>query len=128
MLSSYPLLVRKNNPMGAPNQFISPQVTVLWQQALLVAIWTGTQLRDGCYRHLRSRSDTYDIYYENPALLPTIQTEAANYPPGEIWTLDEDREDATIEDVCHFIVEYINSDVMVRIYVYTHQMQSVIRP
>jgi hypothetical protein len=29
------------------------------------------------------------------------------------WTLDEDRGDATVEDICDFIVEYINSDVMV---------------
>jgi len=31
------------------------------------------------------------------------------------WTLDKDREDATVEDICDFIVEYINSDVMVRL-------------
>ena len=93
-------------------------MTDLWHLPLLGVIWTGTQLRARCDRYLRSPSDTYDIYYENPALLPTIQTEAAEYPPGETWTLDEDRGDATIEDVCQFIVEYINSDVMVRIYVY----------
>ena len=29
------------------------------------------------------------------------------------WTLDEDHGDATVEDICDFIVEYINSDVMV---------------
>jgi hypothetical protein len=29
------------------------------------------------------------------------------------WTLDEGRGDATVEDICDFIVEYINSDVMV---------------
>jgi hypothetical protein len=28
-------------------------------------------------------------------------------------TLDKDRGDATVEDICDFIVEYINSDVMV---------------
>jgi RNA-dependent RNA polymerase len=28
-------------------------------------------------------------------------------------TLDENRGDATVEDICDFIVEYINSDVMV---------------
>lgn len=27
------------------------------------------------------------------------------------WALDEDRGNATVEDVCNFIVEYINSDV-----------------
>ncbi|KAH9989051.1 RNA dependent RNA polymerase-domain-containing protein [Russula compacta] len=56
--------------------------------------------------------DPYDIYYQNPALLPGIQENPADYPPGEVWTLDENHGDATIEDVCRFIVEYINSDVM----------------
>ena len=49
-------------------------------------------------------------------MLPSIQTRPADYHPGEVWTLEDDRE-ATIEDVCQFIVEYINSDVMVRIYI-----------
>ncbi|KAI0284855.1 RNA dependent RNA polymerase-domain-containing protein, partial [Russula brevipes] len=56
--------------------------------------------------------DTYDIYYENPGLLPTIRTEPAEPNPSDPWTLDEDRGDATVEDICDFIVEYINSDVM----------------
>ncbi|KAI0253555.1 RdRP-domain-containing protein [Lactifluus subvellereus] len=56
--------------------------------------------------------DTYDIYYMNPGLLPTIQAKPAKYPPGEVWTLEEGRGDATVEDICDFIVEYINSDVM----------------
>jgi hypothetical protein len=38
-------------------------------------------------------------------------------PVGEYisapWTLDEERGDATVNDICDFIVEYINSDVMV---------------
>lgn len=67
-------------------------------------------------RRLRSSSDTYDIYYQNPALLPSIQTIPPDYPPGEVWTLEEGRK-ATIEDVCQFIVEYINSDVTVRVYI-----------
>jgi hypothetical protein len=32
------------------------------------------------------------------------------------WTLPEDHPDATVENICDFIVEYINSDVMVRLY------------
>jgi hypothetical protein len=32
---------------------------------------------------------------------------------GTPWTVDKDRGDATVEDICDFIVEYINSDVMV---------------
>jgi hypothetical protein len=83
---------------------------------LLVVTWTGTHLSAEHCRRLQSSSDTYDVYYQNPALLPSIHTEPAEYPPGEVWTLEEGRE-ATIEDVCQFIVEFINSDVMVRIYV-----------
>lgn len=31
-------------------------------------------------------------------------------------TLDKDQGDATVEDICDFIVEYINSDVMVCVF------------
>ncbi len=57
--------------------------------------------------------DTYDIYFQNPALLPTIQAVPAEFEPSGVWTLKEG-EHATIEHICSFIVEYINSDVMVR--------------
>jgi hypothetical protein len=60
-------------------------------------------------------SDTYDIYYANPGLIPQIQTGPAEEYPTSPWTLDEKRGDATVEDICDFIVEYINSDVMVRL-------------
>ncbi|KAI0253582.1 RNA dependent RNA polymerase-domain-containing protein [Lactifluus subvellereus] len=56
--------------------------------------------------------DTYDVYYENPALLPPLKARPAEYPPGEVWTLAKGRRDATVDDICDFIVEYINSDVM----------------
>jgi hypothetical protein len=49
-------------------------------------------------------------------LLPSIHWEPADYPAGEYWTLEDGRT-ATIEDVCQFIVDYINSDVMVRVYI-----------
>ena len=65
------------------------------------------------YKYSRFSSDTYDIYYANPGLIPSVHTEPADNPPGELWTLEEGREDATVEDICDFIVEYINSDVMV---------------
>ena len=55
-------------------------------------------------------SDTYDIYYANPDLLTSRPAQPAEYPPGEVRTL---RRDATVDDICDFIVEYINSDVMV---------------
>ena len=88
-------------------------MTVRLHPALLVVTWMGMDSSTGPRRRLPSSSDTYDIYYQNPALLPSIQTRPADHPPGEVWTLEEGRE-ATIEDVCQFIVEYINSDVMVR--------------
>ncbi|KAI0064493.1 RdRP-domain-containing protein [Artomyces pyxidatus] len=55
--------------------------------------------------------DTFDIYFSNPTLLPPIQKEPAEYPPGEIWELPNGRE-ATVDDICDFVVEYINSDVV----------------
>lgn len=88
-------------------------MNVRLHHALLVVTWMGMRLRTRPRRRLRSFSDTYDIYYQNPALLPSIQTRPADHPPGEVWTLEEGCQ-ATIEDVCQFIVEYINSDVMVR--------------
>ncbi|KAH9071049.1 RdRP-domain-containing protein [Lactarius deliciosus] len=56
--------------------------------------------------------DTFDIYYDNPDLLPSLIFPPAEYPPGEVWTLNERRGDATVEDICDFIVESIGSDVM----------------
>ncbi|KAH9989050.1 RNA dependent RNA polymerase-domain-containing protein [Russula compacta] len=56
--------------------------------------------------------DTYDIYYGNSALLPPLYHPPADYPPAEVWTLDRFRGDATVDDICNFIIEYINSDVM----------------
>jgi hypothetical protein len=67
------------------------------------------------WRHKCSRlsSDTYDIYYANQGLIPQLQTAPADENASAPWTLDEKRGDATVEDICDFIVEYINSDVMV---------------
>jgi hypothetical protein len=56
------------------------------------------------------------VYYNNPALLPPLKACPADYPPGEVWTLDEGRGDATVKDICDFIVEYMNCDVMVRLW------------
>ena len=88
-------------------------MNVRLRHALLVVTWMGMRLSTRSRRRLRSSSDTYDIYYQNPALLPGIQTSPVGYPPGEVWTLEEGRQ-GSIEEVCQFIVEYINSDVMVR--------------
>ncbi|KAH9018099.1 RdRP-domain-containing protein [Lactarius pseudohatsudake] len=56
--------------------------------------------------------DTYDIYYANPALLPTIQQDPAPSSDPNVYTLEDGEPDATVDDICKFIVEYINSDVM----------------
>ena len=63
---------------------------------------------------IRFSRDTYDIYWQNPALLPTIQAKPMDLGETNVWTLDEDEPDATVDHICKFIVEYINSDVMVR--------------
>ena len=89
-------------------------MNVRLHHALLVVIWMGMRLSTRPRRRLRASSDTYDIYYQNPALLPSIQTSPANYPPGEVWTLEDGQQATIINHVCQFIVEYINSDVTVR--------------
>ena len=58
--------------------------------------------------------DTYDIFYANSALLPTTHADPAPLSDDNVWTLKESEPDATVEDICKFIVEYMNSDVMVR--------------
>ena len=63
---------------------------------------------------IRGFRDTYDIYFANPALLPTIQHEPAPLSEPNVWTLEDGEPDATVDHICQFIVEYINSDVMVR--------------
>lgn len=54
--------------------------------------------------------DTYNIYFRNSALLPTVLTAPANCPPSRVWTLDEGRGDATVDDIRNFIVEFMISD------------------
>ena len=63
---------------------------------------------------MRFSSDTYDIYISNPALLPTIQQDPAPLSESNVFRLKDDEPDATVDDICKFIIEYINSDVMVR--------------
>ncbi|KAJ7074173.1 RNA dependent RNA polymerase-domain-containing protein [Mycena amicta] len=42
-------------------------------------------------------------------LLPSRHEDPASYPDGETFKLDRD---STVDDICDFIVEYINSDVL----------------
>ena len=55
----------------------------------------------------------YDIYFANPDLNPEVRADPADENFSIPWMLDEERGDATVEDICDFVVEYINSDVMV---------------
>ncbi|KAJ7286202.1 RNA dependent RNA polymerase-domain-containing protein [Mycena rebaudengoi] len=52
--------------------------------------------------------DLYSIIHYSP-LLPAEQEPPASYPDGDTLTLDRD---STVDDICDFIVEYINSDVL----------------
>ena len=56
-------------------------------------------------------SDEYQIITES-TLLPTSHEDAADY--RGVGTRELDRPgDSTVEDICDFVVEYINSDVLV---------------
>ena len=75
----------------------------------------------GRHKFSQLSSDTYDIYYAGPGsnqdvnqgLIPQVETAPADEYKSDPWTLDPERGDATVEDICDFIVEYINSDVLV---------------
>lgn len=61
--------------------------------------------------HLRlNPSDLYSIIHYGP-LLPTEHAEAASYEPVKGHYLDRA---STVDDICDFVVEYLNSDVLVR--------------
>ena len=57
----------------------------------------------------RTLSDLYSIIKYGP-LLPTELKEAASYVGPKPELLDRD---STIEDICDFVVEYLNSDLLV---------------
>jgi hypothetical protein len=93
---------------------ISVQRIDPWLLALAEVIWMGEfPLRTNSYSMLRivSNSDLYDIIFHG-ALLPTEQIAPASYPEGMTRT-NKDGRNSTVEDICDFIVEYINSDVLV---------------
>lgn len=62
------------------------------------------------------KSDLYDIIFHGP-LLPTEHIDPASYPPGRTRE-NEGKKPSTVNDICDFIVEYINSDVLVRLILY----------
>jgi len=53
--------------------------------------------------------DLFDVV-QCPTMFPPDHVEPAMYPPVNVLTLDHE---STIDDVCDFIVQYINSDVLV---------------
>ncbi|KAF7295512.1 RNA-dependent RNA polymerase [Mycena indigotica] len=53
-------------------------------------------------------SDLYSVIPYSP-LLPSGQVAPASYPDGETFKLERD---STVDDICDFIIEYINSDVL----------------
>jgi hypothetical protein len=57
-------------------------------------------------------SDLYEIIQHPPLILPD-HYDPASYPSGDPFTIERR---STIDDVCDFVVEYINSDVVVRQY------------
>ncbi|PCH37887.1 hypothetical protein WOLCODRAFT_65369 [Wolfiporia cocos MD-104 SS10] len=54
--------------------------------------------------------DLYSVIKYGP-LLPTENKDPASYEPGQTRELEDGRE-STVEDVCDFVVEYLNSDVL----------------
>jgi len=77
----------------------------------VVAILTG---KEGCLRSQECLtiifSDLYEIIQYPPLILPD-HCDPASYPSRKPYMIDRP---STIDDVCEFVVEYINSDVVVR--------------
>jgi hypothetical protein len=57
-------------------------------------------------------SDIFSVIYEE-TLLPTSMEDPATYESAGTLTLDRE---CTVEDICDFVAEYINSDVLVIVY------------
>ena len=115
---SYLLLVRIEGPAIAFN----PQNFVTGDRALasclaggdldgyvICVLWTALwfiRVLQGYLRHLLCQSGSSPHHPGDPAPLSE----------SNVWRLNDDEPDATVDDICKFIVEYINSDVMVRSY------------
>ncbi|KAA1469188.1 RdRP-domain-containing protein [Dentipellis sp. KUC8613] len=55
--------------------------------------------------------DAFNIFFQSPELMPTLHIEPASYIGVGTRELPDGRE-STIDDICDFVVEYINSDVL----------------
>lgn len=87
------------------------QSPVLFLPCLVEATLTGASRLPEISALVEYRSsDLYAVIKES-TLLPPIHHDPAEYEPVGTRTLDRD---STIDDICDFIVEYINSDVLVR--------------
>jgi hypothetical protein len=58
-------------------------------------------------------SDIFSIITDS-SLLPDCEEEPASYLPVDTYTLPDGKE-STVEDICDFFVQYINSDVLVHL-------------
>lgn len=94
------------HPRSRLSQEIDPSHLVLGAE-----MWTGMPLPNTRPAILQFSSDLFCVIRHEP-LLRLRPEEPASYPPGEIFTLDRPSE---VEDICNFIVEYIHSDVLVRL-------------
>ncbi|OBZ75664.1 RNA-dependent RNA polymerase 1 [Grifola frondosa] len=71
---------------------------------------SGTRSLASCLGGGDLDGDLYSIIKYGPLLL-SDECPAASYLPTGTRALDDDR-DSTVEDICDFIVEYLNSDVL----------------
>ncbi|KAL4067761.1 RNA dependent RNA polymerase-domain-containing protein [Scleroderma citrinum] len=75
---------------------------------VVVFATTGTQSLPNSLGGGDLDGDTYEVIQHGPLLVPEHHN-PASYPPSKPFKLDTP---STIDDVCDFIVEYINSDVV----------------
>ncbi|KAF7980169.1 hypothetical protein HWV62_39639 [Athelia sp. TMB] len=71
---------------------------------------TGARSLASCLGGGDLDGDQYDVIFHS-TLLPTEQIGPAAYPPGNTRA-NPDNRPSTVDDICDFIVEYINSDVL----------------
>ena len=97
-------------------RLICIQVVVLWPRCWVVVIWMGKLrgVRLFAVTHL-CYSDLYSVIKYSP-LLPSEHADPASYASMGTRALPDGRT-STVDDICDFIVEYINSDVLVRVWI-----------
>ena len=100
------------NDLSRFSEYLRSQGNALWLHASVAAISTGMFDADIVARYhvliIGDDSDTFAVIME-PTLLPITHVEAANYESAGTREIDRNSD---INDVCDFVVEYINSDVL----------------